>query len=35
MPSDPGTGVSSLILPSINADGDPGFCGALFFTTSL
>src|SRR6266699_1014440 len=26
---------SSLILPSINSDGDSGFCGALFFTTSL
>src|SRR5947209_7654629 len=26
---------SSLILASINSDGDPGFCGALFFTTSL
>src|SRR2546421_12222217 len=26
---------SSLILASINSDADPGFCGALFFTTSL
>src|SRR5438105_13735597 len=26
---------SSLILASINSDGDPDFCGALFFTTSL
>src|SRR6266511_3955581 len=26
---------SSLILASINSDGDPGFCGAAFFTTSL
>src|SRR6266508_171551 len=26
---------SSLILASINSDGDPGFSGALFFTTSL
>src|SRR5205814_823379 len=26
---------SSLIRASINSDGDPGFCGALFITTSL
>src|SRR5437773_1135566 len=26
---------SSLILASINSDGDPGFCGVLFVTTSF
>src|SRR4249920_3661983 len=31
----PRQSLSSLILASINSDGDPGFCGALFFTTPL